>query len=59
MSEDFFTKLDEFIKPKIMLRIVGSPGANVEFAAALTRIVDVINGGKQRELMLVLSPQLL
>lgn len=46
MSEDFFTKLDEFIKPEIMLRIVGSPGANVELAAALTRIVDVINGGK-------------
>ena len=59
MSEDFFTKLDEFIKPEIMLRIVGSPGANIEIRAALTRVVNVINSGKQRELVLVLASQLL
>ena len=46
MSEDLFTKLDEFIKPEIVLCIVGSPGANIEPAATLTRIVDVINGWK-------------
>ena len=52
MSEDFFTKLDELIKPKIMLRIVGSPGTNCEFCVALSPIVDVIHRGEHREFVL-------
>ncbi len=59
MSEDFFAKRDELLKPEIMLCIVGTPGANVEVGATKARIVDVINGRKQGELVLVDSPKLL